>query len=379
MEVVDTCYHHWTITVCIIMNKEEALASVNLIEEYFSRFDNIEDYIRNQKLSKMDSIPASLPGMGIETDLFNSFDMSPEDMKFQILPIKTSVWDSYIDIISSHSNMKKIPGKTLKLAIKETTTNKYVGFIRLGSPVVNCKPRNALLGEVPGLEEFNHRVIMGFVIVPAQPFGYNYLGGKLLAGIACSHEVREMINKKYGSDIVMFETTSLYGNSKSASQYDGMKPFLRFKGLTDSDFMPTIVGESFDKLCEVAKHEMDWDISKVSSPKMKGMNQIVAKIKRTLEGDDLKRFLKIETHAKTLIEQKRYYVCNYGIENYVDIVNGLTDNKIKASNYDRYHLENIIDWWKNKATKRYNTLKQNDQIRNDIEVWSGDKNIDIIR
>ena len=35
----------------------------------------------------------------------------------------------------------------------------------------------------------------------------------------------------------MFETTSLYGNSKSASQYDGMKPMLRYKGLTDSDFI----------------------------------------------------------------------------------------------------------------------------------------------
>ena len=361
------------------MTRDDALKSVDVIENYFSKFEDIEEYIREQKLAKMNTIPASLPGMGIETDLFNSFDMPPEDMKFKILPIKTAVWDNYIDIISSHNNMKKIPGKTLKLAVKETTTNKYVGFIRLGSPVVNCKPRNKLLGEVPGLEEFNHRVIMGFALVPAQPFGYNYLGGKLLAGIACSHEVREMVNTKYGSDIVMFETTSLYGNSKSASQYDGMKPFLRFKGLTDSDFMPTIVGEAFDKLLQVSKHEMNWDISEVSSPKMKGMNQIIAKIKRTLNGEDLKRFIDIETHAKTLIEQKRYYVCNYGIENYVDIVNGETDNKVKASNYDRYNLDNVIDWWQNKASKRFHSLSKDDRIRKQLEVWSENTAIDIIR
>ena len=30
-------------------------------------------------------------------------------------------------------------------------------------------------------------------------------------------------------NLCMFETTSLYGNSKSASQYDGMKPYLRYK------------------------------------------------------------------------------------------------------------------------------------------------------
>ena len=62
---------------------------------------------------------------------------------------------------------------------------------------------------------------MGFVIV-LTAFGFNYLGGKLLVHLCCSHEVREKLNKKYDMNLVMFETTSLYGNSKS-SQYDGMK------------------------------------------------------------------------------------------------------------------------------------------------------------
>ena len=107
-------------------------------------------------------------------------------------------------------------------------------------PVINMKPRNVLLGNVPELVTFNKTSIMGFVIVPAQPFGYNYLGGKLLAAICCSHWVREKLNDKYGMNLSLFETTSLYGNSKSSSQYDGMKPYLRYKGLTDSDFIPLI-------------------------------------------------------------------------------------------------------------------------------------------
>ena len=49
-------------------------------------------------------------------------------------------------------------------------TNKYVGFIRLGSPVINCKPRNELLGQVPELTTFNRTTVMGFTIVPCQPF-----------------------------------------------------------------------------------------------------------------------------------------------------------------------------------------------------------------
>jgi len=45
--------------------------------------------------------------------------------------------------------------------------------------------------ETETTKSFNRAAAMGFVIVPSQPFGYNYLGGKLLASICCSHEVRE--------------------------------------------------------------------------------------------------------------------------------------------------------------------------------------------
>ena len=47
------------------------------------------------------------------------------------------------------------------------------------------------------IKAFNLTSIMGLVIVPSQAFGFNYLGGKLLAAICCSHHVREMMNKKY--------------------------------------------------------------------------------------------------------------------------------------------------------------------------------------
>ena len=40
---------------------------------------------------------------------------------------------------------------------------------------------------------------------------------------------------------------------------------------------------------------------------------------------------------KNLTEQKRYYASNYGIENFIDIVNGKTQDIVKAPNYDRYN------------------------------------------
>jgi hypothetical protein len=38
-----------------------------------------------------------------------------------------------------------------------------------------------------------------------------------------------------------------------------------------------------------------------------------------------------------------------------------------------------VGWWKKKATNRYETLQTENRIRSDIEVWTGDKDIDIIR
>ena len=325
------------------LTREEALHCANIFNDYFGQFSRIDQYMRDQKMAQIETIPAPLPGMGLDSDMFDDFDMSPEVMDLEVVELDNHTWDTCINMISSHSNMVSIPGKALKLAVKEKNTGKFVGFMRFGSPVINCKPRNELLGNVPELTSFNKTTIMGFVIVPTQPFGFNYLGGKLLAALCCSHEVREMLNKKYDMNLVMFETTSLYGNSKSASQYDGMKPMLRYKGLTDSDFIPMIHGKPFKDLQNYVESRTGHLVPEnASSRKLKLTNAIIGLIKRTLTDHDYDKFKKTIANAKKLTERKRYYVSNYGIENFIDIVNGKTDKIVKAQNYDRYYDNELI-------------------------------------
>ena len=129
--------------------------------------------------------------------------------------------------VSSHNNESNIPGRELRWMVYEKRTQKIVGFIRFGSPTINSKPRNLWLGQPANLSLLNRHTAMGFVIVPSQPFGYNFLGGKLLALLCVSHFARETLNKVFEKDIALFETTSLYGSTTSASQYDGLKPFFR--------------------------------------------------------------------------------------------------------------------------------------------------------
>ena len=103
----------------------------------------------------------------------------------------------------------------------------------------------------------------------------------------------------------MFETTSLYGNSKSASQYDGMKPILRYKGLTDSDFIPMIHGKPFKDLQHYVEDKVGHIVKEnASSRKLKLTNAIIALVKKTLDGDDLEKFKKLLLMQKTYRKKK---------------------------------------------------------------------------
>ena len=164
----------------MILNKQDAVYAATKLMNYFEDFNRIDDYFRARKIERVKNIPVSLPGFGLEDDLFQDYDMHPEDMNFSIVQMQTKTFDTLLEMTASFSPDEN-PGKTAKYVVKETNTDKIVGFIRFGSPLINSKPRNDYLGDVPNLDIFNQRAIMGFNIVPAQPFGFNYLGGKLMA------------------------------------------------------------------------------------------------------------------------------------------------------------------------------------------------------
>ena len=374
----------------MILNNQDATWAMNYFIEYFGQYERIDQYLKEQKLEQVKNFPFQLPGMADEDEFFANFEISPEDMKFSVTQPNGQIFDRMLNKTSSHTNMSSIPGKSIRLLVTETTTNTIVGFIRLGSPVINSKPRNVYLGrplQTTDMEEmgrFNNSAIMGFVIVPTQPFGYNYLGGKLLAAICCSHHVRDILNKKYKTNICLFETTSLYGSSKSSSQYDGMKPYLRFKGLTDSHFLPLLHGEAFKKMNAWFTERNGEPLvdADASSRKLKIQTKMVSIIKESLKQQDAnlyEKFSKFVNKTRDLTEQKRFYMSDYGYENVPQYLKRETDELKKGIHYDKFTLENTIKWWQKLATKRFNKLKQNNNIRNELEIWHDKAEIQIIR
>jgi hypothetical protein len=374
----------------MILNREDALYASNVFVDYFASFGRIDDYLRKVKLERMSNYPTSLPGMGPQDDMFSDFTMHPNDMEFECREVSNEIFVNYLEIVTSHAVEVSVPGKSIKWVVYEKNTGQIAGFIRLGSPTINSKPRNIFLGKpldtlsAEVMKRFNDSTIMGFIIVPTQPFGFNYLGGKLLAAICCSHLTKDTLDKKYGGPFCMFETTSLYGSTKSSSQYDGMKPFLRHKGETVSDFAPLINDDNYHRL-------KDWFENKngeplvdpmASSRKLKTQTKMISIIKASLKGvddDAYAKFVQTYLDAKGLTEQKRAYMSDYGFDNVKEYMNMETDELRKKDNYDRYSFDGVVDWWRKKASNRFENLKADGRLRTELETWNMSDDIDIIR
>ena len=405
----------------MILNKEDALYAANVFIDYFQNFGRIDDYLRKVKLERMSNYPTSLPGMGPQDDFFNDYNMHPKDMEFECREVTNEIFVNYLEIVTSHAVEVSVPGKAIKWVVYERNTGKIFGFIRLGSPTINSKPRNNFLGKPLDtlnpevMKRFNASAIMGFIIVPTQPAGFNFLGGKLLAAICCSHLTKDTLDKKYGGPFCMFETTSLYGKTSSVSQYDGMKPFLRHKGETVSDFAPLINDDNFHRLNDwfkkrnfdiVEDEEVEGNLDEffpkdegatfnriknggplidpnASSRKLKTQTKMISIIKASLKNvddDAYNKFVQTYLDAKNLTEQKRAYMSDYGYENVKEYLNMETDELLKKDNFDRYSFDGVVDWWRKKASNRFETLNSDGRLRTVAETWNTNPDdIQIIR
>jgi hypothetical protein len=374
------------------LTPEETLGLTNRLMGFYENLSTIQDYFLERKKEKV----VNLDHDKYTKLMFNDYSIEPKDMNFEIEIIEGKLFNPATQIITSLPLESQI-GRQIMIGVKETNTNKYVGFIRLASPVLSIKPRNDLFeGFKLMANEVNKFMINGAIIVPVQPFGYNYLGGKLLALICCSHEARQMLKDKYGDkiDTVFMETTSLYGDIKGVSQYDGLKPFIRYGSMTESDLFLFPNDEIYMEIRNVLRPlygKPEWDGSMVdpgpSGPKMREFNKIISILKNHLRVQNPSKYKEFHDFTKSHMKaktKKRYYYCNYGVSNFKEYIssNGKTP-MVKGENYDKHYLSNMIGWWKNKAQSRFLKLKEENRLRNDLEIYTLESieqgNVDMVR
>ena len=367
------------------LNRDDVMYVKGVYENFYGQLNDVSDYMRIKKQEALSQLPAQL--FSHADDYFDAYDMSPMDMEFKLVEIPHQFYMSLLEYTTSWG-FETTPGRMLRYGVIEKNTGRYIGLIKMGSPLINMKPRNELLGGVPKLPIFNRHAMMGFQIVPMQPFGYNYLGGKLLALICASHFMRREWDKKYGTEICMFETTSLYGDIKGVSQYDGLKPFMRYKGLSESQFLQSFLDKQYDELRDFFKIR-NGGVPILKRPqasyRMKIQNMMLGILKRNLRDLDKQMYEDFSDFIKervSLTTKKRYYVGHCGFKNAIEYIKGDDSTLEKNINFDRFEMDYMIEWWRKKAQRRYEKLVENGNFRTEQEIWDRNdikENYDIIR
>ena len=141
------------------------------------------------------------------------------------------LWNCIRTFSSTMKNNSNI-GRNLNFIVRDKATKKYLGVICISSDFLDLTPRDKYIGWAKELKTqggmINHTAI-GSTIVPLQPLGFNYVGGKLLALLCLSDPVQELWEKLYGDKLVSVSTTSLYGKTKAdgLSQYDNLDYWMK--------------------------------------------------------------------------------------------------------------------------------------------------------
>jgi hypothetical protein len=136
-------------------------------------------------------------------------------------------WNAIRTFSSTMKNNSNI-GRNLFYTIEDEVTGKYLGVICISSDFLDLTPRDNAIGwsrDVKTSQGMINHTAIGSTIVPLQPLGYNYMGGKLLALLCLADTVQNDWKERYGDVLVGVTTTSLYGNTKAngLSQYDGLE------------------------------------------------------------------------------------------------------------------------------------------------------------
>jgi len=277
----------------------------------------------------------------------------------------------YVELVEDVSNWTEVrklissmeftanPGRNVKAFVKDKTSGKILGVISLGSDVVSVKVRDEYIGWTKKDKFKNGKlncIAMGTSIVPTQPLGYNFLGGKLIAALTTSPTFRTYWKEQYDDVMIAMHTTALYGAS---SQYNGI-PHMKTLGesagkigIKPDNWIYKIwhdyIKEKYPKKYEKAIN--------ATGPKQNILNLILREI--NVSPSKYHHGFQRGIYFAQMYENGNDYLCSKITEDQLIL-------KPKFAEGDDY----TIHWWKEKAIKRYTKLYDENRIKPETLFYS---------
>ena len=252
------------------------------------------------------------------------------------------------------------PGRNIKFFIKDRVTNKLLGVVCLGSDVTSLGARDNFIGWTKDNKFVDGKLkytSIGTTICCAQPLGYNFLGGKLVAALVTTSVVRDAWKKLYGQTLVGLSTTSLYGIHSMYNSIPLWKTLGSSKGRIALKPDDAIYETWHDWLKENQKEEYLKQTTQkegVAGPptgvKQKVINMIFKAV--GIKGSDYMHGFK----------RGIFYADIY--ENGKEFLRGeLEEKALKMKKKYNDDSDYVMNWWKPKAIRRYGKLFDENRLK----------------
>lgn len=263
------------------------------------------------------------------------------------------------------------PGRNVKIYVRDGDSGKLLGLISLGSDITSLGVRDNYIGWTKDDKfvkgKLNNTTI-ATSIVPTQPFGYNFLGGKLVAALTTLPEVREYWKSKYDNVLIGVGTTSLYGVH---SMYNGIP---HFKTLGESAGKISIKPDDkfYDPWHKWLKENCaDWYAEEITEERARNgesmgyeRNGPVSGIKQKILGKIFKELgIKADQYHHGF-RRGVYFAGMY--ENGNDyLCSKITEDELVLKPKFQKGMDYTMNWWKPKAINRYIKLHSENRLESD--------------
>ena len=252
------------------------------------------------------------------------------------------------------------PGRNVKFYVKDKVSGKILGIICLGSDVTSLGARDTFIGWSKDNKfkdgKLKHTSI-GTTICCAQPLGFNFLGGKLVAALVTSSVVRDAWKKLYGQTLVGLSTTSLYGIH---SMYNSI-PLWKTLGSSSGKIALKPDDSTYEVWHEWLK-ENEADEYKRQTTQKEGVAGPPTGVKQKVINMIFKAVgVKSSTYMHGF-KRGIFYADMY--ENGKEFLRGEIEEKdLKMKQKYVDDSDYIMKWWKPKAIKRYSKLHDENRLK----------------
>ena len=251
------------------------------------------------------------------------------------------------------------PGRNIRFFARDKVTGKYLGVISVGSDVTSIKVRDDYIKWTKDNKFVDHKLnhtCIGTSIVPTQPLGFNFLGGKLLSALVTTSTIRDQWKKNYNETLIGVTTTSLYGVH---SQYNGIPHW-------------KTLGESTGKIAI----KPDDSVYKVWSNWLKKNHP--EEFEKAINGTGPKQNILNKVFRHMGIKVKEYehgfkrgvFFANMYDNGLEYLRNEIDDSELVMKKKFVEDYEYINRWWKKKAIKRYTKLLEQDRIKDETLFYN---------